>query len=63
MTGVQKLVQHFGSQAEAAKQLCVTRQTVNGWVKQRNRIPAEMAVLIEQKTGINRKEFRPDLWD
>ncbi|ULJ59759.1 transcriptional regulator [Wielerella bovis] len=63
MNGVQKMIEHFGSQAKAAKDLAVTRQTVNSWVKGRNRIPAEKVILIEEKTGISRRELRPDLWN
>lgn len=63
MTGIDKLIAHFGSQAKTAKELQITRQTVNGWVKGRNRIPAEKVVLIEKITGIPRSELRPDLWN
>lgn len=63
MNGIDKLIEHFGSQAKAAKGLEVTRQTVNSWVKGRSRIPAEKAVFIEKITGISRRELRPDLWE
>lgn len=63
MTGIEKLINHFGSQVKVAQNLNITRQTVNGWVKGRNRIPAEKVVLIEKLTGIPRRELRPDLWD
>ena len=62
MNGIQKVIQHFGSQAKAAKDLGISRQAVNSWVKGRVRIPAEKAIFIEQKTGIPRHELRPDLW-
>lgn len=62
MNGIEKVISFFGSQAKAAKNLDVSRQAVNSWVKGRNRIPAETAILIEQKTRVSRKEIRPDLW-
>lgn len=62
MNGIEKVVAHFGTQAKAARELKVARQTINSWTKGRNKIPAEKAVLIEQKTGIDRRELRPDLW-
>lgn len=63
MTGIEKLLQHFGTQVKAAKVLGVSKQAVNSWVKGRNRIPPSMAKSIEEKTGIPRSEFRPDLWE
>lgn len=63
MNGVQKLILHFGSQAKAAKELNISRQAVNSWVKNKNKIPAEKVVVIEKITGIKRSELRPDLWD
>lgn len=62
MNGLEKVVQYFGSQAEMARELSVKRQTVNSWLKGRNKIPAEKVILIEGKTGVNRSELRPDLW-
>lgn len=62
MNGIQKVIFFFGTQAKTAQNLGVKRQTVNSWVKGRNKIPAETVILIEEKTGINRSELRPDLW-
>ena len=62
-TGILKVVAYFGSQVKVAQALQVNRQTVNSWVKKRNKIPPKKVVEIEKLTGINRWELRPDLWD
>lgn len=55
----------IGSQAALARVLGVQRSTVNSWIWGRNKIPAEIAVKIENLTNaqISRKELRPDLFD
>ena len=59
---VQKAISIAGSQEKLAISLGVHRTTVNSWVRSRNKITAEMAKLIEEKTGVPRYELRPDLF-
>lgn len=51
--------------SKLAKQLGCSRQLVSHWRRGRQKIPAERAKAIEEKTGgvILRHELRPDLWD
>ncbi len=63
MTPYQKLIAVFGSQAEIARQLNVTRSCVNKWFM-RKRIPPEHVIPIERlaKHQVTRFEIRPDLY-
>lgn len=57
-----KLIAWVGSQSRLAKQLGVSRQTVNNWIS-RGRISATAAIEVERKTdGLFKKEdLRPDV--
>ncbi len=61
---LKRAVMYFGSQAELGRKLGVTKVAVNGWVKNRRAITAEMAVAIEKITNatVLREELRPDLF-
>lgn len=45
-----RLLNHYGSQAELARELGVTRQAVSGWAKD-NCIPPKQAIIIENMTN------------
>jgi DNA-binding transcriptional regulator YdaS (Cro superfamily) len=57
-----KLIAWTGSQSRLAKQLGVSRQTVNNWIS-RGRISATAAIEVDRKTdGLFKKEdLRPDV--
>jgi DNA-binding transcriptional regulator YdaS (Cro superfamily) len=49
MTGLEKVIEHFGTAARLARAVGVTRQAVNSW-KHRG-VPLDKAVVIERVTG------------
>lgn len=46
---IQKLVEHFGSKSELARQLGIERQNIAYWIKEG--VPAIQAVKIEMMTN------------
>ena len=61
--GIDKAIAYFGSQSALANALGVTRASVSHWFVGKHKIPAKWCVEIEKKTGVSRKELRPDLFD
>lgn len=59
------MLSFFKTDADAARAIGVTRNTVNLWKKGKNRITAERAKQFEEITNgfVTRKEFRPDLFN
>jgi DNA-binding transcriptional regulator YdaS (Cro superfamily) len=49
---------HFGSAANLARQLGVTRAAVSAWKK----IPLKHVPFIVKHTGIKREKLRPDIY-
>lgn len=56
--GLQKAIDHFGTQADLARALDLTPQAVNGWKK----VPFYHVLTLERLTGIPRQELRPDVY-
>ncbi|WP_434776835.1 transcriptional regulator [Neisseria sp. Ec49-e6-T10] len=63
-SALEKAISYFGSQAALGRKLGVERATVNSWYKERNKIPAHIAVSIEKITNgtVSREDVRPDLF-
>ena len=62
MTGIEKVISIYGSQAEASRKLGISSALLNHWVRGRFAIPANRCIEIEKKTGVSRAELRPDLF-
>ncbi|WP_434779058.1 transcriptional regulator [Neisseria sp. Ec49-e6-T10] len=64
ITGLEKAILYFGSQAALGRQLGLQRSAINSWVKKRSIIPAETAISIEKITNgaVSREDLRPDLF-
>lgn len=61
MSGIQAAIAKAGSQAELARLLKTTPQTVNSWLA-RERVPLGRAVQIEQVLGVPKELTRPDVF-
>lgn len=46
----QDIFNHFGSQADAARALCLTRQAVNNWAE-RGKVPKPWQIAVEAMTN------------
>lgn len=57
-------IKYCGSQAALAGALGISKQAVNSWVKNRNRLPIDRAIEIERVTErqVLRQDLRPDLF-
>ena len=62
MDGLQKAIDHFGSQAALARALGVVPMAVSNWKDRR--VPAEQCKAIEDATAgaVKRHELRPDIF-
>lgn len=62
--GLDQAIRYFGTQAELGRKLGVSKSAVTSWVKKRNKIPAHIAVSIENITNgtVLREALRPDLF-
>lgn len=54
------VAKHFQTKKEFADKIGVSEQRLQKW--RRTKIPAELVLQIEEKTGISRHELRPDLY-
>ncbi len=64
MNPIEKAIKKAGGrQVHLADLIHVTKSTVNSWVRGRNKVSFKSAKKIEEKTGVSRKELRPDLFD
>lgn len=61
---LQQAVDYFESQTALARELGVSKQAVNSWLKKRNKLSIEMAIRIEKitKNNISRQDLRPDIF-
>ena len=61
---VLKAAAYFGSQAELARVIRVSRRSVTGWVRDHSRMKGDYAVALERAThgAVTRDLFRPDLF-
>ena len=59
---LQKAINSIGGQAELAKKLGKKQGHVSIWLTRDKKVPAVMALKIEQVTGVPRHELRPDLY-
>jgi len=50
-----------GSKKKLAESLDVSRQAIDNWLRQ-ERPPAERVLQLERLTGINKSDFRPDIY-
>lgn len=59
-----KMLSFFKTDADAARAIGVSRNSINLWKNGKNRISAERAKQFEDITNgfVTRKEFRPDLF-
>ncbi|WP_303748390.1 transcriptional regulator [Stenotrophomonas pigmentata] len=63
MSAIASVIDRFpGRQADLARQLGVSPQAVNQWVKGRRPVPVRLALVIERVTGVSRHELRPDVF-
>ena len=63
MSAIASVIDRFpGRQADLARQLGVSPQAVNQWVKGRRPVPVRLALAIERVTGVSRHELRPDVF-
>lgn len=62
---IEKIIAHFGSMAEMARALNVTKTAIKKWQLGENRITAERAIEFEKATEgrFKRQDFRPDLFE
>ncbi len=60
-TPLKRALERCGGQAEVARQLGITQQSVFGWVE-RNRVPASRVGWLSAKSGVKRSLLRPDLY-
>lgn len=60
-----KFLSFYENDADAARAIGVSRNTINLWKKGTNRVTAERAKQFEEITNgyVTRKEFRPDLFE
>lgn len=58
---LRKAVAHVGSQTALAAKIGKTQGHVSKWLE-RDALPAEMVLAIEQATGVSRHELRPDIY-
>ena len=64
MNPIEKAIKKAGGrQVHLADLINVKKATVNSWVRGRNKVSLKSAKKIEEKTGVSRKELRPDLFD
>lgn len=56
---IARAIKAAGGTGKLAELIGVTSQAISQW----NRIPAERVVIISKKTGLDRHELRPDLWE
>lgn len=54
-------IEIVGSKREIAEALDVTRQAIDNWLRQQ-RPPAERVLQLQKLTGINKSDFRPDIY-
>ena len=60
-TAIETAIRLAGGPAALAKQLGESTQTVSNW-RMRGVAPANRCAAIEAKTGISRRDLRPDDW-
>lgn len=60
-SAIARAVEQAGGCSALARRLNESVQTVSNWVA-RGKAPANRCVAIEQVTGVNRRELRPDDW-
>jgi len=55
-------IKHFGSRAEMARELGITRQAIGNW-RMRGRVPVVQALMIQRITHgvVTLEDLRPDL--
>lgn len=58
---ITKAVENAGGQSALARQLDVSPQAVQQWLK-KGRAPAERVLAISKATGITPHELRPDIY-
>lgn len=58
--GVLEAIKRVGSQRALADLMKVTQTTINSWLW--DKIPAERAIALEEKTSVSRRIIRPDLF-
>jgi DNA-binding transcriptional regulator YdaS (Cro superfamily) len=54
-----RVFQHFGSAAELARRLGISRAAVSAWTQ----IPIKYLALVSRETGIKKSELRPDIFE
>ena len=54
------VAKHFRTKREFAQAIGVSEQRLQKW--RRTKIPAELVLNIEARTGVSRHELRPDLY-
>lgn len=57
-----KLIEHFGSEAEVARRLNVSRQAVNKWKEGKYKIAPKSVLKISDILDIPVTEIRPDIY-
>ncbi|BBJ59174.1 hypothetical protein EAS17NKHM_025700 [Enterobacter asburiae] len=62
MSGLKKAIKCAGGQAQLARDIGLSRSSVNRWIHKFNgRVPPDHLIQIYQLTGVTPHELRPDL--
>lgn len=62
MLGLSKAIKNAGGQAKLAREIGLSRSSVNRWVHKFNgRVPPDHLIAIYKLTGVTPHEMRPDL--
>lgn len=62
MSGLSKAIKQAGGQAQLAREIGLSRSSVNRWIHKFNgRVPPEHLIHIYHFTGVTPHELRPDL--
>lgn len=62
LKALEEAVEVAGSQAELARRVKKKQSHVWNWLHRDKRVPADMAIPVEQATGVSRHKLRGDLY-
>ncbi len=61
-TAIELAIDKAGSQSALAAGLGITRQAINFWKQGHALVPIPHVLVMEQKYGVPREQFRPDVY-